>query len=164
MNKRTWAMIASVVGLNFALTAADEKPVQAPAFPATITVQPSTNVVPAGVVPGPAAAGDPGPAENLKWSSANVGLRPTPEQTVVAPRPVKVRTPLDKTMPADRKGFRGFAAGFLQLFNPFAPLEAGTSAQNVHWYDSQLNSAALPRGFRDERTHEPQAVLVSIGR
>ncbi|MCC6231165.1 MAG: hypothetical protein IT580_00875 [Verrucomicrobiales bacterium] len=62
----------------------------------------------------------------------------------------------------ERKGIGGFFSGFANLFNPFAPVDKGSTpeATPAQQYDGQWNAAPLPRGFQDERYHEPQSVLI----
>jgi len=51
-------------------------------------------------------------------------------------------------------------AGVLQLFNPFASPRLGTGAgPMVEWQPGQ-GAAPLPRVFIDDRTHEPQGMLL----
>jgi hypothetical protein len=55
----------------------------------------------------------------------------------------------------------------LQLINPFAPTgyASGESAHNA-WkdWDPLVGSRPLPWAFQDPLTHEPQGVLISVGR
>ena len=55
----------------------------------------------------------------------------------------------------------------LQLINPFAPTKQGTGgdARNA-WNDWNpwVGTRPLPHAFRDPMTHEPQGVLISIGK
>jgi hypothetical protein len=51
-------------------------------------------------------------------------------------------------------------AGILQLFNPFAPTRLGTGAGSLVEWQPGRGAAPLPRTFVDDRTHEPQGMLL----
>ena len=147
-------------------------PAPAPAIPPAMpggapSVSDSAVVpVPAVRLPGggaidPAATNLP-TGNDLEWRSGTVELRPgdvvvrtnrSTAPTGVGPRIVK----------PERKGFGGFLSGFANLFNPFAPVEQGTEVRSEYRYDGQINPVPQPRGLRDERTHEPQTELLSVG-
>lgn len=122
---------------------------------------PGTPVLPAAQVGEPAS----GPAEStaeVGWSRDTVDLRTAPS---IGPRtnaPISARGVLPKARP-ERKGIGGFFAGVANLFNPFAPMDRGVSTAPDHWYDSQINPAAVTRAHRDERYHEPKTELIVVG-
>ena len=61
----------------------------------------------------------------------------------------------------ERKGTGGFFAAFANLFNPLAPADKPAAAATpAYHYDGAWNAGPLPRGFQDERYHEPQSTLV----
>lgn len=109
------------------------------------------------------APGATGLNTQLGWSSTGVGLREPSVTTVRTNRGVEMRGVLPRAARPERKGVGGFFSGFANLFNPFAPVAKGTESRNEHWYDGGVQSAPLPRGFRDERYHEPKTDLFSTG-
>jgi hypothetical protein len=128
---------------------------------------------------GPVAEGNPvgaiGPGEavgtgDLAWRADGVRLRQPAalgmgSVTVRSNRMNEVSGVLPRLTRPERRGFGGFLSGFANLFNPFAPTAQGVAGagDSRYWYDAQPNVAPLPRGFRDERTHEPTATLFMIG-
>lgn len=90
-----------------------------------------------------------------------MGLREPSVTTVRTNRSFEVKGSLPKVARPERKGFGGFLSGFANLFNPFAPTSKGVESRGEHWYDGGVQRNPLPRGFRDERAHEPQSALFS---
>ena len=101
------------------------------------------------------------PDAQLGWSSTGVGLREPSGSTVRTNRGVELRGVVPRAARPERRGFGGFLAGFANLFNPLAPTAKGVENRGEHWYDGGVQTAPLPRGFRDERGHEPQTALFS---
>lgn len=96
----------------------------------------------------------------LGWSSDGVGLRTRPD-SIRTNRATRARGALPKAARPARRTFGGFVASFANLFNPLAPVQPAEEMPPQHWYDGQPNVAPMPRGFRDERGHEPSALLFS---
>lgn len=101
----------------------------------------------------------PGGASELGWSANGVGLREPTVSNVRTNRSYELRGVLPKVTRPERRGFGGFLSGFANLFNPLAPTAKGVESQGQHWYDGGVRSTPLPRGLRDERSHEPQSVI-----
>lgn len=156
------------------------QPAQAPAQPAPAVTEPASPSttprpqaappivrLPISDTPAPAPSGlglsGPGlPTANsqLGWSSDGVGLR-TPASTLRTNRPIEFRGAVPRLIRPQRRTFGGFITGFANLLNPFAPVEQGVGSPQGNWYDGRNNVAPLPRGFRDERSHEPSALIFS---
>ena len=97
----------------------------------------------------------------LGWSSTSVGLREPSVSTVRTNRGIEMKGVLPRAARSERRGFGGFLAGFANLFNPLAPVAKGVETRGEHWYDGGVQSIPLPRGMRDERSHEPQTAIFS---
>ncbi len=97
----------------------------------------------------------------LGWSSTAVGLREPSVSNVRTNRGWVIQGIVPKAARSERQGFGGFLAGFANLFNPFAPTAKGVETRGEHWYDGGVQAAPLPRGMRDERSHEPQTPIFS---
>lgn len=95
----------------------------------------------------------------LGWSANGVGLREPTVTNVRTNRSFEIKGVVPKVTRPERRGFGGFLSGFANLFNPLAPTSKGIESRGEHWYDGSVQSAPLPRGMRDERTHEPQSAL-----
>jgi hypothetical protein len=150
-------------------------PAPAPAStPADVPVSPSPDTAPPVRNPGlppivrlpvpdePPAPGTPAPdtQQLLGWSSDSVGLRTRPD-SVRTNRTVRTRGAVPKVVRPQKRTFGGFVASFANLFNPLAPIDQGVGVGSDNWYDGRNNAAPLPRGFRDERGHEPSALIFS---
>lgn len=175
------------------LRAIDDPPAPPPAGPrAEETTAPATPAVPSATVTAPAEGGaapaEPDtpavPPEGLSFEPA----RETPPAEVagdvaaaagelrftdrlLADPEADITTPRVSTNALRIQGIGARAVrpskfgSFFQLFNPLAPVEEGMEAQPVYWYDGQLNTAAKPRGLRDDRTETPVGgVVVSVGK
>lgn len=150
-----------------------DKPAE-PAAPAAASVAgpgretASETAVPAGLSFEPASETPP-PAETTAEPAAASELRfsdrllADPEADLTTPR---VATNLLRVQGIGARIVRPSKFGsFFQLFNPLAPVEEGMESQPVYWYDGQLNTAARPRGLRDDRTETPVGgVVVSVGK
>jgi len=112
------------------------------------------------VIPAPEPSAD-GAGVQLGWSSSAMGLREPTVTTLRTNRSFEVKGALPRVTRPERKGFGGFISGFANLFNPFAPTSKGVESRGEHWYDGGVQRNPLPRGFRDERMHEPQSAIFS---
>ncbi len=139
--------------------------VRVPSGPAAVSsTGPSTGAAfPPGLELEGAAGAGPGMGlrAQLGWSSYGVELREPTVTTLKTNRNIEVGGVLPRVTRPERKGFGGFLAGFANLFNPFAPTAKGVESRNEHWYDGGVQSAPLPRGLRDERSHEPKTAVFS---
>lgn len=129
-----------------------------PSVPATTTATTAPATAPAATpgTPAPTAGG-----ASLGWSSDGVGLRSAPSN-LRTNRSFETRGSVPRLVKPQRRTVGGFLTGFANLFNPFAPTSDGVAARSANLYDGQYNVAPLPHGFRDERSHEPSAVLFSM--
>ena len=114
--------------------------------------------------------GEAAGAGDMAWRADSVRLRQPAglgmgAVTLRSNRMNEVTGVLPRLTRPERRSFGGFLSGFANLFNPFAPTAQGVAGADTsrNWYDAQPNVAPLPRGFRDERTHEPTATLFMIG-
>lgn len=96
----------------------------------------------------------------LGWSSTAVGLR-EPSVSNVRTNAVGSSRGSCRRLRDRSDKVSGFLAGFANLFNPFAPTAKGVETRGEHWYDGGVQAAPLPRGMRDERSHEPQTPIFS---
>ncbi len=174
---------ALVVLLNVAALA-DESTVPAAAQPATDPAAPALASPPppivrlpvAGIAPAEALrpgaatapADDPATAPSqgagaaqLGWSSDGVGLRASTAASSRTNRSFETRGAVPRLIKPQRRTVGGFLTGFANLFNPFAPASRSEATTADHRYDGQYQIAPLPQGFRDERTHEPSALIYS---
>ncbi len=111
---------------------------------------------------GTASGLGPGLGGQMRWSANGVGLREPMVTNVRTNRGVETKGVLPRVTRSERRGFGGFLAGFANLFNPLAPTSKGVETRGEHWYDGGVQGAPLPRGFRDERAHEPQTSVISV--
>lgn len=162
------------------------------AVEAAAPASPAPAVVPAAAAPPAAATGAEPASETVTEPPVPAGLSfeparetPPPAETTAEPAAAELRFS-DRLLAdpeADLSAVRiatnalriqGIGAravkpskfgSFFQLFNPLAPVSEGMEAQPVYWYDGQLNSAAKPRGLRDEKTETPVGgVVISVGK
>jgi len=105
----------------------------------------------------PPTAGD----AQLGWSNEKVALRASTAASSRTNRSFETRGAVPRLIKPQRRTVGGFLTSFANLFNPFAPLSPSEAATADHRYDGQYNVAPLPRGFRDERTHEASALIFS---
>lgn len=103
-----------------------------------------------------------GTVAEAQWLSDPVELRVPTAAAARTNRVSRTRGALPGAARTERKGVGGFFAGLAGLFNPLAPMERGVAVQPAHTYDGQLQPAPLPRGFRDERYHEPRVELLLV--
>jgi hypothetical protein len=151
------------------LTNTVERMPAAPSLATDVSVPVPVVRVPVGGVVVPAEAeSSPAPAvvvsemdTQLGWSATSVGLREPSVTTVRTNRGVEIKGVLPRAARSERRGFGGFLSGFANLFNPFAPTAKGVESRGEHWYDGGVQTAPLPRGLRDERSHEPQTAIFS---
>jgi hypothetical protein len=115
--------------------------------------------------PGPLSEPETGAvlSGNVGWSPGGVELRQPATATAGTNRVTPPKGVVTRIARPERKGFSGFLAGFANLFNPFTPAAKGVESRPEYWYDGGINTAPLPRGFQDERSHEPKTDLISIG-
>ncbi len=166
-----YVLLTSWVGLaqTAPLTNVVERMPAAPSLATEVSVPVPVVRVPVGGVVVPAEAeSSPAPAvvvsemdTQLGWSANSVGLREPTVTTVRTNRGVEIKGVLPRAARSERRGFGGFLSGFANLFNPFAPVSKGVESRGEHWYDGGVQSAPLPRGLRDERSHEPQTAIFS---
>ncbi len=151
-------------------------PAVAPAPPARTTpptsvpdpaAAPPVVLVPIARDPGKPAGGAPGEATGstvsrmpvagqVRWTESGTALRPRVQHPTGTNPPIDTRSVLPRLTRPERRGFGGFLKSFGNLFNPFAPASEGVAAKGEYWYDGDVRNIPLPRGFQDERYHEPQ--------
>ncbi|MBX3744613.1 MAG: hypothetical protein KF833_04840 [Verrucomicrobiae bacterium] len=107
-------------------------------------------------------AGVVGTGAEVQWLSEPVELRVPTAAEVRTNRVSRTRGALPEAGRTERRGVGGFLAGLAGLFNPLAPVERGVAVPPAHAYDGQLQPAPLPRGFRDERYHEPRVEVLLV--
>lgn len=141
----------------------DPAPTTAPATPVPVVRLPVANAN-ANAASSTATASPERSAVSAEigWSGSSTGLRSSPSMSSRTNRSWETRGAVPRLVKPERRTFGGFVVGFANLFNPFAPGSQGVGGPETYWYDSQPNVAPLPRGFRDERSHEPTANLLSI--
>lgn len=177
---------AVLVGLTTWVATAAEAPSATPPTAGT----PAPAVVPIVRLPGTSAAPPPAPPPTLGPGDPNttvvsevgVGLtgatlsssgattvsagtslrQASTSATVQTNRLVTPRGPLPKLAKPERKGVGGFFTSFANLFNPLAPTKEGVGGATEYRYDGQYQRQPLPRGFRDEKTHEPTMELIGV--
>lgn len=165
----TLVMMASAGGIARAqsTTPTPEKPAAPVDVPIVrLPVAPVANVPTPGPASGetPASEGrDPARAAAFGFQAGGVELRPPAFSSLKTNGPVELKGPVPKLMKPQRRTFGGFVSSFANLFNPLAPLTAGESSTESYRYDGRVNRSPLPRGFRDERFHEPQALIIGVG-
>lgn len=166
-----YVLLTSWVGAaqNSPVTNAVERMLAAPGEPVAVSVPVPVVRVPVGDVVVPAEV-EPTqmPAVvltdtdmQLGWSATSVGLRAPTVTTVRTNRGMEFKGVVPRVTRSERKGFGGFMAGFANLFNPLAPTTKGIETRGESWYDGGVQTAPLPRGLRDERSHEPQTAIFS---
>lgn len=119
--------------------------------------------------PGPASGeaptvqgSDPARTAAFGFQAGGVELRPPAFSSLKTNGPVELKGPVPRLMKPQRRTFGGFVSSFANLFNPMAPLAAGESSAEEYRYDGRVNRSPLPRSFRDERFHEPQALIIGV--
>ncbi len=174
MKTATLLALSSLVATSFAVSAQEPRSAETPAAPAAaapvVRLPPSPSPVAAPAPPATSPAETTvGAAEFSTPTGLRVGTTSARELSgaVSATDTNRFRDTLHGaavtvTRP-ERRGVGGFFAGFANLFNPLAPMaKPDPSPVPAYTYDGQWNSAPLPRGFRDERYHEPQSVIVGF--
>lgn len=107
--------------------------------------------------------GEGGRPTSVGFQTGTLDLRSPPVSPLRTNGPVELKGPVPKLMRPQRRTFGGFMSSFANLFNPLAPVGSGESSTEEHRYDGRVNRSPLPASFRDERFHEPQALIIGVG-
>jgi pyruvate/2-oxoglutarate dehydrogenase complex dihydrolipoamide acyltransferase (E2) component len=137
--------------------ATEEKSAEAASV--TVTAASSTNAVPPSPNGLPAASSallDLSTRETAGDAAANI--RQTGPEPVIKEPPIRS---LDERGGALRYLAKEPKPGnLLQLINPFAPMSLGQGGRLVNEWSPMDGVAPVPRGFRNEGTHEPMSILL----
>lgn len=118
---------------------------------------------PGGIAPGNTAETEPLRPTSVGFQTGGMVLRQPHMSSLKTNGPVELKGPVPRLLKPERRTFGGFLSSFANLFNPVAPLSPAEAGVEEHRYDGRVNRTALPRGFRDERYHEPQALIIGVG-